>query len=447
MKRTATPLPMPRALEFVLRPFQAFFRTQTASSVLLLGATIGAFAWANSRWAEGYHHLLEQVIAIQAFGHSLSWPLHHWVNDGLMAVFFLVVGMEIKRELVLGELAELRRAVLPAIAAAGGMAVPAALYLLWTSGHGAARGWGVPVATDIAFALGCLALLRGRVPNSLVVFLTALAIFDDLGAILVIALFYGGQLHWDALGVVAVLVLTLVALNRFGVRRAWPYLALGVALWLAVLASGVHATLAGVALGLCIPARGRRDPDDVAPLLVGLQQLVDRPEPPGPGSRELLEHHLKDVTPLLDRLLHGLHPWVAFGVVPLFALANAGVDLRGATLAILAEPVSLGVALGLFAGKQAGIFAATYLAVKTRLCPMPSGATWAQTHGVAALGGVGFTMSLFIGALAFSGQPLLATESKLGILMGSVASALLGLALLWRASPPAAAVPSARSLP
>ena len=438
MKRTLTPAPVPRVLRAALRPFQAFFRTQTSSSILLLAATGAAFAWANSRWSESYHHLLEQVIAIQVFGHALSWPLHHWVNDALMAVFFFVVGMEIKRELVLGELAEVRRAILPAIAAAGGMAVPAAIFLIWNSSGPGARGWGVPVATDIAFALGCLAVLRGRVPPSLGVFLTALAIFDDLGAILIIALFYGGTVNVEAIAVVGGLVVALVVLNRYGVRRAWPYLVLGVALWVAFLASGLHATLAGVVLGLCIPARPRRAPDDIAPLVVDLGRLIDWQ--PGLGhqlgaqAEQVLEAHLADTQAPLDRLLHALHPWVAFGVVPVFALANAGVELANASIAVVTQSVTVGVALGLFLGKQVGIFLATFLAVKLRICPMPSEATWRQVHGIAVLGGIGFTMSLFIGALALGEYPELATQAKVGILLGSATSAIVGLALLRGAS-------------
>lgn len=402
MKRSKTHPPLPRALALALRPFQKFFRTESAGGLLLLAATAAAFVWANSSAAEAYHRLLGQKIGIQAFGHGLSWPLHHWINDGLMAVFFLVVGMEIKRELVEGELSEFRRALLPAIAAAGGMLVPALIFLVFNGDGPETRGWGVPVATDIAFALGCLALLKGRVPSSLAVFLTALAIFDDLGAVLVIALFYGHGVELLPLAGAAGTTLLLLGANRLGIKRFWPYIGLGILLWLAFLASGIHATMAGVVLGLCLPVWRAEGNGESSP-----------PEPS-----------------VLDRLLEVLHPWVAFFVVPLFALANAGVDLRGSSVDILFAPVALGIALGLFFGKQIGIFCALWLAVRLRLCPMPSGASWRQAYGVAVLGGIGFTMSLFIGALAFAGHPLLGMEAKLGILVGSLASAVVGLAFL-----------------
>ncbi|MGC4120677.1 MAG: Na+/H+ antiporter NhaA [Myxococcales bacterium] len=396
------PRPLPRVLADALRPVQAFFRTESASGVLLIGATVAAFLWANSPFAHAYHDLLGQTLSVGALDHALSWPLHHWINDGLMTVFFFVVGMEIKRELVVGELNTVRRAVLPAVAAAGGMLVPAALYLAFNASGPGQAGWGVPVATDIAFALGCLAVLKGRVPTSLVVFLTALAIFDDLGAILVIALFYGQSVQPVYLLAAGAVTLALLALNRLGVSRGWPYLLLGIPLWLCVLGSGIHATLAGVVLGLCIPARG-----------------------PSAGERAPTGERTT-----IDRLEGALHPFVAFFVVPVFALANAGVDLTGLAVSGLAHPVPLGIALGLFAGKQVGIFLATLAAVKLGLSPMPAGASWRQVHGVAVLGGIGFTMSLFVGALAFQSAPALLTESKLGILLGSAASAAAGLLLL-----------------
>lgn len=388
MKKTPDPKYLPRALARTLQPFQKFFRTESAGGLLLLAATAAAFVWANSGFSATYHQLFEAKLTLQAFGHGLAWPLHRWINDALMTVFFFVVGMEIKRELVTGELRGIRRAILPMLAAAGGMAVPALIFLA-INGHGpGVAGWGIPVATDIAFALGCLALLKGRVPASLAVFLTALAIFDDLGAILVIAIFYGQTIAPAAVIVILALTLLLIGLNRRGVSRAWPYLLLGIALWVAVLLSGVHATIAGVILGLCIPRK------------------------------------------TLGRLVPAFHPWVAFGIVPLFAMANGGVELRGATAAVIFAPVSLGIMLGLFLGKQVGIFLATLIAIKIHLSPMPSGANWKQLYGTAILGGIGFTMSLFIAALAFPGATLLSTEAKIGILAGSLVSAAVGLTFL-----------------
>jgi len=429
---TKNPLPLPRPIVVAFRPLVRFFRTQSASGILLLAATVLALVWANSGLSASYHHLLEEQISIRVFGHGITWPLHHWINDALMAVFFFLVGMEIKRELVLGELNSVRRAVLPAIAAAGGMAVPALLYSALKLGGAGMPGWGVPVATDIAFALGCLAVLKGRVPASLVVFLMALAIFDDLGAILVIALFYGGQLHAGGLLAAGGILLALVLMNLFGVRRIGAYLAMGVLLWLAVLQSGIHATIAGVALGLCIPSRSRRDPSDVEGVTAPLEALRAAPEDSRRREEAIaaVEGYLHEAEAPLDKLVHMLHPWVAFFIIPVFALANAGVDLGALSLSDLAGPVSLGTVIGLFLGKQLGIFGATALAVKLRLSPMPANASWSQVYGVAMLGGIGFTMSLFIAALAFAGVAGLNGQAKIGILLGSLASAVGGLLFL-----------------
>ena len=324
----------------------------------------------------------------------------HWINDALMAVFFLLVGLEIKRELLDGQLSTWSRRILPGIAAAGGMLVPGLIYVAINAGTPATlRGWAIPTATDIAFALGVLALLGSRVPVSLKIFLTALAILDDLGAVAIIAAFYTGDLSLAWLGGAGLVLAALSALNRFWVERLWLYVALGLLLWVFVLNSGVHATLAGVALALTIP----------------LRQSPGRPD---------------DQTSPLHVLEHLLHPWVAFLVVPIFGFANAGVSLAGMSIAVLMEPVTLGIAAGLFFGKQIGVFLTTWLAVRLDLADCPEHASWAQVYGVSLLCGVGFTMSLFVGLLAFPDAVELQDQVKVGVLTGSIASALLGVMVL-----------------
>ncbi len=398
---------MPRR---VLTPLQEFLTQETLAGGLLVLAAILALGLANSPAAPLYAKLLHLEIAVTAGGVGLHKSALHWVNDGAMAVFFLLVGLEIKREFLIGELASFRRAALPALAAAGGMAVPAAIYAALNAPDPVSlRGWAIPTATDIAFAMGVLALVGNRAPAQLRAFLLALAILDDLGAVIVIAVFYTADLSGAALGLAAVCLLILAILNRMRVRHVAPYVLTGIALWLCVLESGVHATLAGVALALAIPLR------------------------PGHG--------------LYVRMEKALHPYVTWGILPVFAFANAGVDLRGVSASILADSETLGIALGLFLGKQAGVLAATGLGVAARLASLPAGVTWRQFHGMAVLCGIGFTMSLFIGGLAFS-DPTFEAKTRLGILLGSLASALVGLALLRLSpSPPAStAAPAAREV-
>jgi NhaA family Na+:H+ antiporter len=371
--------------------------------VLLLACTAVALLWANSPWAGTYSRLWEARLTAGAPGFGLRLSLHHWVNDGLMSVFFLLVGLEIKRELVAGELASRRSAALPLAAAIGGMLVPAALYAVVNAGGPGAAGWGVPMATDIAFALGTLALLGDRVPTALRIFLTALAIADDLGAVLVIAFFYAGALDWAAVGGAAVALAVLIMLNRAGSRRPLTYVLLGVALWLFVRASGIHATIAGVLLAFTIPAR--TGPDD--------DTFVARSP--------------------LQRLELALQGPVAFIVLPLFALANAGVPFTGSLGVVLHSPVALGVALGLILGKPLGITLASYLAVRSGVAQLPTGVTWPRLHGAAWLGGIGFTMSLFIAGLAFPGPAMLGA-AKFGILGGSVCAGVIGYVLMRRAT-------------
>lgn len=373
-------------------PLGAFLKSEAAGGVLLMVSAALALIIANSPVAPLYFAALGSYVA------GLS--ILHWINDALMAVFFLLVGLEIKREFLEGQLSSWSRRALPGIAALGGMFVPALIYLALTRGDPVAmRGWAIPAATDIAFALGVLALLGSRVPVSLKIFLTALAIIDDLGAVVIIALFYTSNLSLPMLGLAGACIVGLLVLNRLHVTKLWAYLALGALLWFFVLKSGVHATLAGVALALTIPIGDGSDSD----------------EP---------EH-----SPL-HTLEHVLHPWVAFLIVPIFGFANAGVSFAGMTPASALAPVPLGIALGLFVGKQIGVFGFSWVAVKAGVAAMPAQANYAQLYGVALLCGIGFTMSLFIGALAFPGHPELGDATKIGVLLGSVVSALLGAAVL-----------------
>ncbi|MGY6269014.1 Na+/H+ antiporter NhaA [Achromobacter denitrificans] len=378
---------------------QSFLRSEALGGYVLMLAALIALAVANSPAAPYYFGALETKLGFQMGPVVLKETVLHWINDGLMAVFFLLVGLEIKREVLDGQLRGAGRIVLPGIAALGGMALPALIYVLVNAGSpDTLRGWAIPAATDIAFALGILALLGSRVPTSLKIFLTALAILDDLGAIVIIALFYTSTLNTHALGMAGALLVCLLCLNRAGVLRLAPYLVIGAVLWYFVLKSGVHATLAGVALALTIPLR---------------------PQNQGhPGAHSPL-HALE----------HGLHKPVALLIVPIFGFANAGVSFAGLGLASLAQPVPLGVALGLFLGKQLGVFGFAWLAIKSGIASLPRHATLVQLYGVALLCGIGFTMSLFIGALAFT-DPAAVDATKIGVLTGSLVSAIAGFALL-----------------
>ena len=368
-----------------------FLESEAAGGILLMAAAVLAMLVANSAWAPDYFYWL----------HAKAGPLsvQHWINDALMAVFFLLVGLEIKREFVDGHLSNWADRRLPIIAAAAGMIVPALVYLAVTRGDPAlARGWAIPAATDIAFAIGVLALLGSRAPASLKLFLTTVAIVDDMGAVAIIALAYTDAINGAALLAAIVIMATMFALNRAGVAKLRWYLVLASLLWVAVLLSGVHATIAGVLAALAIPLKAT----------------------PGAPDAE---------TSTLHRLEHALQKPVAWGIVPLFGFANAGVSLAGLGAGALLAPLPLGIALGLFAGKQLGIFASVWLAVKFRLAEQPAHASWPQIYGVSLLCGIGFTMSLFIGGLAFS-DPALGDEVKLGVLMGSVVAAISGYALL-----------------
>ena len=371
-----------------------FLRLEAAGGILLLIAALVALAWANSPLGHVYTELLDIPVIAQVGTLKIAKPLVLWINDGLMAIFFLVVGLEIKREILEGELSTVRQAALPAIAAAGGMAAPALVYAALNWGNPTTlAGWAIPSATDIAFSIGVLALLGDRVPAALKSFLLALAIIDDLGAIVIIACFYTADLSLASLGLATAGILVLVGLNRARVGRLAPYVVVGILVWVFVLKSGVHATLAGVALALAVPSRRT-----------------------GGGSS------------LAQRLEEGLHPWVTYGILPLFAFANAGVSMQGLAPATLVGPVPLGIGLGLFLGKQAGVMISTAAAVWLGAARLP-GSGWPQFYGVALLTGIGFTMSLFIGTLAFSEVGYTA-EVRVGVLAGSLLSAVAGYLVL-----------------
>jgi NhaA family Na+:H+ antiporter len=381
-----------------------FLKLESASGIVLVIAGLVAMVAANTPLADAYQALLQMPIKVQVGTFKLDKSLLIWINDLLMAIFFLLVGLEIKREVVAGELSDRHKVALPAVAALGGMIVPAAIYaaINWHDPVGI-RGWAIPSATDIAFALGVLALFGERVPVGLKIFLMTLAVLDDLGAIVIIALFYTSDLSVHALALAAIAVAALFALNRSGVMRIAPYILVGTALWIFVLKSGVHATLAGVITALFLPARDPAHPS----------------HPPA------------------SRLEHSLHPWVAFGILPLFAFANAGVDLEGFDVQALLEPIPLGILLGLFIGKQVGVFGFAWVAVKAGLARLPEGVTFAQVYGAAILCGIGFTMSLFIGMLAFENTAVgeVIVSDRLGILAGTLLSAVVGSLVLYRVLP------------
>jgi Na+:H+ antiporter, NhaA family len=423
------PVPPPRRLPV---PLREYLREEAAGGVALTAAAALALAWANSPWRAAYDALWETTLAVRLGRFAIEADLRHWVDDGLMTLFFLVVGLEIKRELVAGELASWRRAALPVLAAAGGMAVPAAIYAAVNAGGPGAPGWGVPMATDIAFALGVLALLGPRVPSSLKVFLLTLAVVDDLGSIAVVALFYSRGVELGTLALAAGLLVVVAALVRAGVWWLPLHVGLGLAVWLTMWHSGVSPALAGVAMGLLTPARPTAPPEvarDVGGALAG--QLADDPHPP--RLREMLRE-ARGTVPLAERLAHDLHPVSAFLVVPLFALANAGISLeRGALAGAGAGAVLGGVVAGRVVGKLAGIAAATWLAVRLGLADRPEGASWAQLAGVATVAGIGFTVPLFVADLAFPDGRFQAPV-KVGLLAASVIAGTAGALVLWLAA-------------
>jgi Na+:H+ antiporter, NhaA family len=430
---SSSPLPpeaSPRAHRLVRRllaPVQAFLEIQAASGIALVLVTAIALLWANSRWADSYHALWHLPIGL-AFGEwGLVQPLHFWVNDVLMTVFFFVVGLEIRREIHGGELSDLRRASLPLVAALGGMLLPAAIYAALNHGGPGAGGWGVPMATDIAFAVGVLALLGPRVPPALRVLLLALAVIDDIGAILVIAIFYSSGIQFAGLGLAAAGCALILLQQRLGLRRAWHYLPAGAIVWAGLYRAGVHPTLAGVIIGLLTPARAWLGATGFAaqasPLVA---EAATQPAHQLLGLVDEVGRLGREAVPPTEALVHKLHRLVAFGIMPLFALANAGVALGGAQLSGPGLLVFAGIAAGLLVGKTFGIFLACWISARLGLCALPRDTRWSGILLVGMTAGIGFTMSLFVAQLAFPSGPLLET-AKLGILVGSALAALIGL--------------------
>ncbi|MCH7949255.1 MAG: Na+/H+ antiporter NhaA [Candidatus Dadabacteria bacterium] len=382
-----------RALEAI----REFLKLESASGIILVGAAVLALIISNSPLSSLYDLFLDTPVEIRIGALHLAKPLLLWINDGLMAIFFLLIGLEVKREILDGQLSSISQVALPGIAAIGGMAIPALIYIIFNiSNASALNGWAIPSATDIAFALGILALLGSRVPLSLKLFLLTLAIIDDLGAIVIIAIFYSGDLSVTSLIFAAVTIAILFAMNLLGVKRIAAYVVVGLILWICVLKSGVHATLAGVILAFAIPLRTKED----------------EPCP-------------------LREMEHSLHPWIAFGIMPIFAFANAGVSLEGMSFGSLFEPIPIGIALGLFLGKQAGVFGFSLAAVKLGLAKLPPDINWRMIYGTSVLCGIGFTMSLFISTLAFDSSITDdAASARIGILVGSFISAIAGYLIL-----------------
>tara|TARA_B100000768_G_C11278087_1_gene376976 strand:+ start:616 stop:1788 length:1173 start_codon:yes stop_codon:yes gene_type:complete len=382
------------------KPFKWFFKLEAASGLVLLIAAIIALIISNSNYSELYFDTLEQYLFIGINNFGLKLSVHHWINDLLMAIFFFFVTLEIKREFIQGELSNFKKALLPIIGAVGGMIIPALVYIIINFGNSdTLNGWAIPSATDIAFSLGILSLLGSRVPISLKIFLTALAIIDDLGAILIIAFFYSGDLSISFLSLILISYIFLLILNKFGIKKFLPYLIIGAFMWYFTYKSGIHATIAGVLLASTIPHRIKN----------------------------------KDFS-LLIKLEHAISPYVAFVIMPIFAFANAGVSLQGLSISSLLEPVPLGILLGLFVGKQVGVMFFSYFAVKTGAAQMPDNSSWLSLYGVSVLTGIGFTMSLFVGNLAFAENVQYIDGVKIGVLAGSLLSTLFGYFILLIAS-------------
>ena len=424
-----------RLKKIELTVFQRFFRTETVGGLILLLFGFAALALANSPLAEAYEHLWDIPLTIGLVDHSLALTLHQWINDGLMAVFFLLVGLEIKRELLAGELSSSKQAALPIACAIGGMIVPAAFYWTFNMSGPGAGGWGIPMATDIAFALGALALIAPRAPTGAKVFLTAVAIVDDMGAVIVIALFYSSGIAWGALGGAAVMVLILVGFNAMGVRHVWPYLLGGLVLWYFVHESGIHATVAGVVLAFTIPTHTRISAVEFSREARALLDRFERKETgdfvvlTSKGQQETLfalKHASQGVTAPILRLEHALHSFSAFVVMPLFAFANAGVRIGGP---IEHAEIALGVLAGLIIGKPLGITAAALVAVKSGIAKLPDDVSWASLLGYACLAGIGFTMSLFIAMLAFDDVAPVGA-AKIGILASSLLAGVVATVIL-----------------
>jgi len=431
--------PWEKAFKKVSTPFEHFLHAQTTTGMVLMFMTILALILANSPLTETYAHFFHTKVDFDVGSWKLSYTIHHWINDGLMAIFFFIIGLEIKREILVGELSNIKVAILPILAAIGGMLIPALIYLSITTNTPGAGGWGIPMATDIAFAISALVLLGKRVPPALVTFLVALAIVDDLGAVLVIALFYTEQIHMLPLALAGGSFLIMVAFNRFGIHLILPYFIVGLFMWFFMLESGVHATIAGVIAALAIPSKPKRVPGDFrADAKVLLDEYDSYPIDDKDGMSERqkaillkLQDNINDIGTPAARLEKDLHLPVALIVIPLFALANAGIAIDFSSIGTtIMTPVSLGIIAGLILGKVLGIFGVAWLAVKLKMATLPQGSTMNQIFGVAFLGGIGFTMSIFVADLAFINSPELIFQAKVGILAASLFAGLFGYSWL-----------------
>lgn len=424
----------------ILKPTQQFFRKEAASSILLIAATIIALLWVNSNIGETYHSFWHTKISFTVGDFSISKTLLHWVNEGLMALFFFTVGLEIKRELLVGELASPKKALLPVIAALGGMIVPGLIYAAINVRLPTIHGWGIPVATDIAFALGAVAVFGRRVPVGLRIFLAAFAIADDLGAVVIIAIFYTKEIVWSNLVISLFIILGLAIANFFWIRWTLVYAILGLTLWFFILGSGVHATIAGVIVSLFVPARGRYDTDRFLQNVKNITEKFECEEQSCGYSILLNQEHLyavqalelacHDVETPLQRLMHALHPWVAFLILPIFAMGNTGLLFKGIVFSeAISNPVIIGIIVGLVFGKPIGIMLFSYISVKSGMASLPKEVRWSHILGGAMLGGIGFTMSLFLSELSFS-DPHIIEYGRIAILTGSILSAIIGMSYL-----------------
>ena len=432
-----------KAFTRIRTPLEKFIHDEATSGLVLMFCAVCAMVLANSTFSHWYESLLHTKIALQVGPYVLSHTVHHWINDALMALFFFVVGLEIKREILVGELADIRQAALPIAGAIGWMVVPALIYLAYNHGGETARGWAIPMATDIAFAIGVLVLLGKRVPKALLGFLLALAIVDDLGAVIVIALFYTKTITWSALFVAGLIFALLMLCNRVGIRKPLPYFLLGGLLWLAMLKSGIHTTLAGVLTAITVPARSQCTAKMFSKFSYQLLNRFDKSDTPGKSIMENseqqavlqgLEDCVQGMEAPLQRLEHNLHMWVSLLIIPLFALANAGITIDLSTFSkIFTHPVTLGITTGLVIGKFLGIFGACWLMINIAGLKLPQGVSLQHLAGVSFLAGIGFTMSIFIGELAFAGQEELLVIAKTGVMASSIIAGVIGSAWLYRA--------------
>ncbi len=423
-------------IEKILAPVSRFIHLEYTSGIVLLGCVLAAILWSNFDH-ESYEHLWEINFSVGFDKFELSKPLHVWINDGLMAIFFFVIGLELKREFIAGELSTVKKASLPMMAALGGMVVPALIYFAINHGTQAVRGWGIPMATDIAFALGLLAMAGKGVPSSIKVFLSALAVADDLGAVLVIAIFYTSDLNFAVLGIAGVFLMILIAGNAIGIRNSAFYLLFGICVWVCFYFSGIHATIAGVLVAFTIPAVTRISERKYSDTLRQLSYKFDEEIPNNSTLLTANQYHIiNDVKQLslaaetpLQKIEHAIHPWVAFVIMPLFALANAGIVISADFFMAIQNPVTVGVMIGLVVGKFVGVLLFTWFMVKVKASVLPHNSSWMHIIGVALLAGVGFTMSLFISGLAFNNIEFV-TQAKYGILMASVIAGVAGLIIL-----------------